>query len=117
MTDERRGAEIRPCGRCGIADASVLDLDTGGAYHPELAHCITTLRARVGDLERTHFALSAAEYEAASAFYSYGATRGNHQDDGRGPPPGPLTPHIHAMGAFVRRMYLHLTPTAGGTSR
>ena len=34
----------RTCGRCNMADGTVLDLDTGGAYHPELMHCIAALR-------------------------------------------------------------------------
>ena len=34
------------CGRCGLTDDSVLNLDTGGAFHPELVHCITMLRQR-----------------------------------------------------------------------
>ena len=33
------------CNRCGIADARVLDIDTGSACHPELQHCIGALRA------------------------------------------------------------------------
>lgn len=43
---------MRTCGRCGIADEAVLDLDTGGAFHPELQHCISRLRAEVEDVRR-----------------------------------------------------------------
>jgi hypothetical protein len=38
------------CERCGITDALVLDLDTGGAYHPELLHCIAALKLEAGNL-------------------------------------------------------------------
>lgn len=37
-------AEVNTCGRCGIADASVLNLDTGGTYHREPRQCINLLR-------------------------------------------------------------------------
>jgi hypothetical protein len=33
------------CVRCGLADSTVLDLDTGSACHPELRDCIARLRA------------------------------------------------------------------------
>lgn len=36
---------------------------------------------------------------AAREFFNYGATRGNHADDGS--VPGPLTPYRDAMGEFV----------------
>ena len=58
------------------------------------------------------FAMSTTEYEAVSAFYSYGATRGNHSDDGR-LAGGPLTRHIQTMGSFVNRMLRHLTSDRG----
>lgn len=41
------------CGRCGIADARVLDLDTGGAYHPEPRHCIELLRERLAEIQKS----------------------------------------------------------------
>ena len=40
--------------------------------------------------------------EAARAFYNYGATRGNHADNGA--VGGPLTPHLVAMGTLVRAL-------------
>ena len=33
------------CERCGIADDTVIDLDTGSACHPELINCIARLKA------------------------------------------------------------------------
>ncbi len=33
------------CERCGIADDTVIDLDTGSACHPELINCIERLKA------------------------------------------------------------------------
>ncbi len=39
-------SEMWTCGRCGIKDKNVLNLDTGGTYHPELLDCIAALRAK-----------------------------------------------------------------------
>lgn len=43
-------SETWTCGRCGIADAGVLNLGTGNAYHPEWAHCVTALRQQLADV-------------------------------------------------------------------
>lgn len=49
--------------------------------------------------------LTAAEADAIRQFYSYGATRGNHSDEGRGPAPGPLTSYIGDMGLAVAKVW------------
>lgn len=49
--------------------------------------------------------LTAAEAQALCHFVSYGATRGNHSDDGRGPTPGPLTPFISDALSGVRKLW------------
>lgn len=43
---------MKTCARCGLAEETVLDLDTGAACHPELWHCIEALKARCGQLDR-----------------------------------------------------------------
>lgn len=43
---------MKTCARCGLADETVLDLDTGSACHPELRHCIEGLVARCRELDR-----------------------------------------------------------------
>ena len=60
-------SERHTCGRCGLSDDSVLDLDTGGAYHRELFHCITKLRQHVERLQLITDA-ERAVIEAAEAF-------------------------------------------------
>lgn len=42
---------MKTCARCGLADETVLDLDTGSACHPELRDCIAALKARCRQLE------------------------------------------------------------------
>lgn len=42
---------MKTCARCGLADETVLDLDTGSACHPELRDCIQALVARCSQLE------------------------------------------------------------------
>jgi hypothetical protein len=50
--------------------------------------------------------LTPEEFAAVCAFWSYGATRGNHTGpDGTGPSPGPLTPFLDRMGDAMRKMY------------
>lgn len=44
-----------------------------------------------------------SEYLALNKFYSYGATRGNHREEGQ-PGDGALTGHIQTMGSFNARM-------------
>lgn len=62
---------MRTCGRCGIADDTVLDLDTGGAYHPELRHCIATLRAQLaGVREKVEKMERRRHYECDDCWYS-----------------------------------------------
>jgi hypothetical protein len=53
----------RTCARCGLTDATVLDLDTGSACHPELLHCIRRLRERIEALEAVLRMLAACECE------------------------------------------------------
>jgi hypothetical protein len=55
-------------------------------------------------------ALTKAECEAINAFFSYGATRGNHGwtkegGEGTGPTPGPLTPHVLNMGTVNVKVF------------
>jgi hypothetical protein len=51
----------KTCARCGRSDASVLDLDTGSAFHPEPADC---LRAELAEVKAK---LAAAEAFVAKA--------------------------------------------------
>lgn len=43
---------MKTCTRCGLADETVLDLDTGSACHPELWHCIEALKAKCERLDQ-----------------------------------------------------------------
>jgi hypothetical protein len=58
--------------------------------------------------------LTQDEVDAVAMFWAYGATRGNHGDEGRGPAPGPLTPYIDAMARVVGK--LRATPAEPGAS-
>lgn len=60
------------CGRCGLTDDSVLNLDTGGAFHPELFHCITMLRQRYEPL-----VIAAERLDAVHAVPTSRADRAN----------------------------------------
>lgn len=79
--------------------------------HAHAAEDVTWLRD-------THFlemtqtvALTQYEMTAILQFWSYGATRGNHSNEGSGPPPGPLTPYRDAMAEAARKMHLALAKT------
>ncbi len=72
---------------------------------------IRSLKARLAAYEK----ITDEMVTAASQFYSYGATRGNHSDNGHGPLPGPLTGHINAMGSLVRLLMDYRAAVAAET--
>lgn len=39
--------ETWTCGRCGLTDATVLNLDTGNAYHPEWRNCVAAVQQQL----------------------------------------------------------------------
>lgn len=75
-----------------------------GWMHAQTAYVLQEIeRRKVAEAENARLRMSPEEVTALRAFFTYGATRGNH---GEYDPslPGDLTPHVQAMSAFVARV-------------
>ena len=90
---EKKWAQI-----CGMFAAEI---------HKLLAH-IAAQEERIVSVEQQAVILTPEEAEAIAQFFSYGATRGNHNNSVEGTT-GPLTPYIASMGSVARKIH-HLRP-------
>ena len=62
--------ETWTCSRCGLTDATVLNLDTGNAYHPEWRNCVAAVQQQLAaaraEVERLRTALETISAETIS---------------------------------------------------